>query len=130
MRVRAAAERSLRRWLALGLLAAPVGGCAAVFDRGATTEQQAGIPAAPAPAADPVSAFAAAASPGSETVAALPGGGQARLRLLRAYHAASGRECREVLVGTGLDERTRLVCRGDDGAWAPARPLLSGGGRS
>lgn len=129
MRVRAAAERSLSRWLALGLLAAPVGGCATVFDRGVATER-AGAAVAPSPASDPVSAFAATASPGSETVAALPGGGQARLRLLRAYHAASGRECREVLVGTGLDERTRLVCRGDDGAWAPARPLLSGGGRS
>lgn len=129
MRVRAAAERSLSRWLALGLLAAPACGCATGSDRDAATER-AGAAVAPSPTYDPVSAFAATASPGSETVAALPGGGQARLRLLRAYHAASGRECREVLVGTGLDERTRLVCRGDDGAWAPARPLLSGGGRS
>lgn len=129
MRVRAAAERSLSRWLALGLLAVPACGCATVSDRSATAEQ-AGAAVAPPPAADPVSAFAATASPGSETLAALPGGGQARLRLLRAYNAASGRECREVLVGAGLDERSRLVCRGDDGAWAPARPLLSGGGRS
>ena len=42
--------------------------------------------------------------------------------------AASGRECREVLIGTGLAERARLVCRGE-GGWVPARPLLSGGAR-
>jgi hypothetical protein len=79
-------------------------------------------------AVDPVTAFAASASPGSETVAVLPEtGGSARLRLLRSYAAASGRECREVLIGTGLAERTRLVCR-DDGGWTPARPLLRGGG--
>jgi len=50
------------------------------------------------------------------------------MRLLRAYHAASGRECREVLVGAGFEERSSLVCRAEDGAWAPARPLLQGGG--
>lgn len=126
MRVRAAAERSLSRWLALGLLAAPACGCATGSDRDAATER-AGATAAPSPAADPVSAFAATASPGSETVAALPGGGQARLRLLRAYHAASGRECREVLVGTGFEERSSLVCQGEGGAWVPARPLLQSG---
>ena len=75
-----------------------------------------------------MAAFAASAAPGSETVALLPeAGGSARLRLLRSYNAASGRECREVLIGTGLSERTRLVCRQDSG-WASARPLLSGGG--
>jgi hypothetical protein len=50
-----------------------------------------------------------------------------RVRLLRAYNAASGRECREVLVGTGLQERSRLVCQADD-SWQEARPLLRSGG--
>jgi len=77
---------------------------------------------------DPVVAFAAAARPGSESVIALQdSGSSARVRLLRAYHAASGRECREVLIGTGLDERSRVVCNAD-GQWADARPLLRGGG--
>jgi 17 kDa common-antigen outer membrane protein len=92
--------------------------------------EPAAAPAAVASPSDPVAAFAAAAVPGSETVAALPGaGGNARLRLLRAYNAASGHECREVLIGTGVAERTRLVCRREDGVWASARPLLSGGAR-
>lgn len=80
---------------------------------------------APAAGGDPVAAFAASAVPGTA------GGQGARMRLLRAYHAASGRECREVLVGTGFEERSSLVCRGEGGAWVQARPLLqsSGGGR-
>lgn len=89
------------------------------------------MPAAPVATLppDPVAAFAASAVPGSETVAPVPdAGGGARLRLLRAYNAASGRECREVLIGTGLAERTRLVCRNEGGGWVAARPLLSGGG--
>ena len=81
--------------------------------------------------ADPVAAFAASAAPGSETVvgAAEDGGGSARLRLLRAYNAASGRECREVLVGTGLAERSRLLCRHEGRLGRGPALLLSGGGR-
>jgi hypothetical protein len=89
-------------------------------------------PAAPVAAAagpmDPLVAFAASAQPGIETVVAMPNSGRnARVRLLRAYNAASGRECREVLVGAGVDERSRVVCQ-MDGQWAEARPLLRGGG--
>ncbi len=106
--------------LGLGLLT----GCAA------TTAPGAGTSAAPIVAAgpmDPLVAFAATAQPGAEATLALPGNGPARVRVLRAYNAASGRECREVLIGAGLGERTRLVC-GADGQWAEARPLLRGGG--
>jgi hypothetical protein len=78
--------------------------------------------------ADPVAAFAASAAPGTEAQVVLEGGRSARLRLLRAYNAASGRECREVLIGAGLDERSSLVCL-QDGAWVTARPLLRGGFR-
>ena len=85
-------------------------------------------PASPA-TGDPVVAFAASAFPSAETVAVVPeAGGSARMRLLRSYAAASGRECREVLIGTGLAERSRLVCR-DESGWTPARPLLRGGAR-
>jgi common-antigen outer membrane protein len=108
------------------------GACANPFADGARTVRSTDPVAAATPLpSDPVAAFAASASPGSETVAVLPEtGGSARLRLLRSYAAASGRECREVLIGTGVAERTRLVCRDEGGSWTAARPLLRGGGRS
>jgi hypothetical protein len=130
MRVRSGHDRRKSRWLVLGPLAVAAvsaSGCAGAF-RGGNTAQPAASTALAAPS-DPVAAFAAAAAPGSETVAFVPeAGGSARLRLLRAYIAASGRECREVLIGSGLAERTRLVCRNEGGGWDRARPLLSGGG--
>jgi hypothetical protein len=127
MRVRSGFNRRTSRWLVLGLLAAAACGCADA-SIGRRTAQQAPAPITPASAADPVAAFAATAAPGSETMAVLPEtGGSARLRLLRSYSAASGRECREVLVGAGFDERSRLVCRNDGDGWVPARPLLRGG---
>ena len=129
MRVRCGSDRRPSRWFALGLLALAAGGCANPFATGGEPARPIDSAAAPLSPADPVVAFAASASPGAETVAVLPEtGGSARLRLLRSYAAASGRECREVLIGTGLAERTRLVCR-DDGGWTPARPLLRGGAR-
>jgi len=80
-----------------------------------------------APISDPVVAFAAAASPGAEDTVVLPETGQsARVRLVRAYAAASGRECREVLVRAGGGSRSRLLCRAGEG-WREARPLISGG---
>ncbi len=129
MPVKRGSDRRTNRWFVLGLLAAAAPGCAGT-PFGLRDAQPAAAPAAAASPGDPVAAFAAAAVPGSETVAALPeAGGDARLRLLRSYNAASGRECREVLIGTGVSERTRLVCRREDGVWAAARPLLSGGAR-
>ncbi|MBB5689399.1 hypothetical protein GXW77_15700 [Roseomonas alkaliterrae] len=57
----------------------------------------------------------------------LPATGQtARVRLVRAYAAASGRECREVLVGTGGGGTSRLLCRAGEG-WREARPLITAG---
>ncbi|GAA0578722.1 hypothetical protein GCM10009416_16480 [Craurococcus roseus] len=129
MRLRCGFERRFSRWCVLGLLAATAGACANPFASGGRTVPSTDPAALSSVPADPVVAFAASAMPGAETVAVVPeAGGSARLRLLRSYAAASGRECREVLIGTGLAERTRLVCR-DDGVWAPARPLLRGGAR-
>ena len=126
MRVLSGFHRRTNRWFVLGLLAAAAPGCAG--NPFGFQDAQPAAPAVAAAAADPVAAFAATAVPGSEAVAALPeSGGNARLRLLRSYNAASGRECREVLIGTGLAERSRLLCRHEEG-WAAARPLLSGGG--
>ncbi len=78
-----------------------------------------------APPADPIAAFAAQAAPGTQSRILLADGQPANVRLLRSYHAASGRECREVLVGAGMSQRSQLVCLGDAG-WSSARPLLPG----
>ncbi len=73
---------------------------------------------------DPLAAFAATATPGR------PGSVQGQpARLVRSYNAASGRECREILLGTGVTERTAVACRGVDGSFVSARPLLRGNAR-
>jgi len=73
---------------------------------------------------DPLAAFAATARPGEPgTVQGQPA------RLLRIYNAASGRECREILLGSGVTERTVVACRTDDGSFVSARPLLRGSAR-
>jgi hypothetical protein len=118
-------KTSLRRgWTSLGfagLLLAGLAGCAG----GGTTPGGAGAGVgAPVPIEDPVVMFAASATPGAEDTVLLPATGQsARVRLVRAYAAASGRECREVQVATGGGARSRLLCRAGDG-WREARPLL------
>jgi hypothetical protein len=128
IRVRSGAvrcEKSLCSLLGLLGLAAAAGCSSPVADKGTTPP----VSSAAVAVVDPLAAFVASAAPGSETVAVLPEmGGSARLRLLRSYHAASGRECREVLIGTGLAERSRLLCRHEEG-WTAARSLLSGGAR-
>lgn len=79
-----------------------------------------------APISDPVVAFAASAGPGAEETVTLPSTGQTvRLRLVRAYAAASGRECREVQMGTGSGSASRLLCGAGTG-WREARPLIRG----
>jgi hypothetical protein len=75
---------------------------------------------------DPIIAAAARARPGQDERVTLENGQAASVRVVRIYHAASGRECREVVVGAGLDERPRLICAAETG-WTEARPLLRGG---
>jgi hypothetical protein len=106
-----------------------LGGCAG--GGGWSLGRQGAAPATAAAAAapsDPLLAFAARAQPGDRESLTLAGGQPATVRLVRAYHAASGRECREIAVGTGMAERSRLVCGSDGGGWAESRPLLPGGG--
>ena len=109
-----------------GLAFLSVAGCAQLTGPAAETAPPPRA-AAPGPM-DAVTTFAATARPGAETTLPLDESGRsARVRLLRAYNAASGRECREVLIGGGMEERSRLLCQAD-GQWAEARPLLRGGG--
>jgi hypothetical protein len=64
----------------------------------------------------------------AETVAPIAGGvADEPMRVLRSYYAASGRECREVVLGAGMGERASLVCQDGAGGWIPSRPLLGGG---
>lgn len=118
-------NRAERGWAALASMLVLVAGCAESGTTGLGTSAQ-----PPAPITDPVVAFAASASPGAEDSVVLAGTGQvARVRLVRAYAAASGRECREVQVATGGGSSTRLLCSAGSG-WFEARTLLrEGSGR-
>ena len=51
---------------------------------------------------------------------------QQPVRVVRAYNAGSGRECRELAIGGGTASRPALYCEGPAG-WEAARPLLRGG---
>jgi hypothetical protein len=75
------------------------------------------VPRAP----DPLANFAATATPGS--VGNVNG---ERARMTRAYNAASGRECREIILGAGQGERTAVACRDASGNFVSAQPLLRG----
>lgn len=107
-------------------------GCAGTGGR--TAGSGASAPAATAAAAeapaDPIVAFVAQATPGAaERITIGSTGESVPVRLTRTYFAASGRECRQVAVGTGLQERTNLYCW-DGARWTEARPLLRGGATS
>lgn len=93
------------------------------FGAGAAPVVAAGAPAVALPE-DPLASFAATARPGQPgTVQGQPA------RLVRVYNAASGRECREILLGSGASERTAVACRTEDGRFVAARPLLRGSAR-
>jgi hypothetical protein len=108
--------------LALGALLL-LAGCGAVRRSGTAAE-------APTPATvqqDPLGRFVAAAAPGQAGTVVLADGYATQARVVRAYAAASGRECREVIVGAGTAGRASLLCQ-SDGQWVAARPLLLGSG--
>lgn len=71
--------------------------------------------------ADALADFAATAQPGM--VGNVNG---ERARLNRAYNAASGRECREVILGFGNSERSAVACRDASGSFVSSQPLLRG----
>jgi len=70
---------------------------------------------------DPLGDFAGTAVPGQTGSV---NGQQARVT--RSYNAASGRECREIALGYGSNERVAVACRRVDGVFASSRPLLRG----
>jgi uncharacterized SAM-binding protein YcdF (DUF218 family) len=127
-----AASRQGRLGLAMGLLATilVLPGCAGLTAAWPFSRQAAAPAPPPAAAvpADPVLAFAARAQPGSQDRITLADGQSATARLVRAYNAASGRECREVAVVTSAGERARVICATPEGSWAETRMLLRGGG--
>jgi hypothetical protein len=82
--------------------------------------------AAPRPT-DPLALFAAEAVPGATARVVLADGRAVPARVTRSYQAASGRECREVLVMEGAAGRSSLYCNDPAGGWQAARPLIRGG---
>ena len=86
-------------------------------------------PPPPISSLDPLSQFALASSVGAEGSVPVAGGAPERARVLRAYTAASGRQCREILFGNGIGERSQLVC-GDANGFQMAPPLLRGSAAS
>lgn len=73
---------------------------------------------------DSLGDFAETATPGS--VGMVNG---ERARLARAYNAASGRECREIILGSGSSERAAVACRNGTGQFVSSTPLLRGSSR-
>lgn len=91
---------------------------------GCTGTSEGPVPSAAQQAAmnDPIAIFAGSATPGTAGAVTLPETGQAvQVRVVRAYAAASGRECREVAIG---NQGLRVYCRIGNG-WIAARPLLT-----
>jgi hypothetical protein len=85
--------------------------------------------AAPARPADPLAVFAAEAVPGATGRVVLADGRSVAARVTRSYAAASGRECREVLVMDQPAGRSALYCRDEAAGWQASRPLIRGGAR-
>ena len=111
------------RWCGAGvlhlLLLLSLVGCGSMADRTPTATSE------PMRILDPVVAFAADPSVNGEAQVVLPDTGETvRLRMVRQYAAASGRECREVRVAYRSGEQNRLFCRAGTG-WIEARQLLS-----
>ncbi|WP_158537283.1 hypothetical protein [Humitalea rosea] len=84
--------------------------------------------AIPARPMEPLALFASRAAPGQEDrVEPAAGSPPVPVRLIRAWNAGSGRECREVAIG-GTREATRQVFCQHGASWEAARPLLRSGG--
>jgi hypothetical protein len=98
---------------------------------GCGADRQAAMPAAaPALAAvqqDPLGQFVRTTPPGQAGRVVLADGRTTEARVVRAYAAASGRECREVILGAGTAGQASLLCQSED-RWVAARPLLLGSG--
>jgi hypothetical protein len=100
----------------------PLAGCGTL-----PAPEAGGRAAATEPAEGPLAAFARDAVPGQRGMVSLGDGRAVPVTLLRAYAAASGRECRLLRVEDGPGGRTELVCRDPDRGWQQARPLIRGG---
>lgn len=83
--------------------------------------------AAPPRPADPLALFAAEAVPGATGRVVLADGRSVAARVTRSYAAASGRDCREVLVMDAPSGRSALYCHDEAAGWQVARPLQRGG---
>ncbi len=81
--------------------------------------------AAPVAPTDPIAVFALNTPAGGSGVVNMGGVSQSA-RVQRVYHAASGRECREVVLGSGGAERAQVVCTDAAVGTRLTPPLLRG----
>lgn len=81
--------------------------------------------AAPVTPSDPLAAFAMA-TPAGGTGSVTVSGMTQPARVVRVYHAASGRECRELVLGMGSAERAQIVCSDPESGMRLTPPLLRG----
>lgn len=81
--------------------------------------------AAPVAPTDPIAAFALSTPAGGSGTVSVNGIAQPA-RVVRVYHAASGRECRELVLGAGGGERAQLVCADPEAGMRLTPPLLRG----
>jgi len=72
---------------------------------------------------DPLAAFAMATPAGNSGSVSVNGIVQPA-RVVRVYHAASGRECRELVLGAGGGERAQVVCSDPEAGLRLTPPLL------
>ncbi|WP_431268730.1 DVU3141 family protein [Dankookia sp. P2] len=94
-------------------------------DRPAATPAAAPVPVSAQQ--DPLGQFVGSMPPGHAGTVVLADGRTTQARVVRAYAAASGRDCREVILGAGTTGQASLLCQ-SEGQWVATRPLLLGSG--
>jgi hypothetical protein len=99
-------------WLAIALA-----GCADLTPRAYSKP-------APLPAATPSALveLVGKTAPGQPVIS-----GESSVQVVREYHAASGRSCKQYVVTDAKGSTGHLACRGEQG-WLEVRPLILEGG--
>lgn len=109
----------------LGLALLALSGCGVLQDQsGGSGAMTTASPAALMQSADPMTAFAARATPGQEELVGNP---PVRARVMRAYNSGGGRPCRELRLGNASTGTPALYCEASPGVWTSVRPLLGTG---
>lgn len=113
-------------WLALPLLV--LAGCGTESGGSRSPVVSPAVPMPPPRQPDAVGQFIGSAAPGQQAVIApTPGAAPVQVRMVRAYFAGSGRNCREAAIGGGAYARSAIYCEDPRQGWTETRALLRGG---